>query len=530
MRFFALVIFITSFFGVLPTLAVAASTAPIVVRFQVGEDIAPPTTPTLLSAVPVSASQISLTWSPASDDFLLQGYIVSRDGVPIATTTLTSYTDTGLLASTTYSYGVRAFDWLLNTSTSSNMIATTTLNPPPAPPSPAVATSSASGASGRLTILGSVMVDSMSTEAVFHWVTNRPARYELRWGRTTSYELGMVASERARESHETMIGDLLPGTEYVYELVAFLPGSDIAQILESGSFITDVPLLRELVPNVQWLDGSVSDEGVFLSWQNPTQIAGEFMVRVVRSHYAFPQDPHDGMVVYQGDGESFIDSTAFVRYDQQFYTVFVTDGSGRWSSGAVVFMAKEDQAATSTDSGTASGTLPTLPDIELPLLERGAIEIIQAGERMSFSDDVIKIQSTESFTIRIAREALPSHLKSITVTLLDPRNYNRSFTFLLRLSLDQTAYKATLAPLGTVGITQMTVSVFDPQALIVGRYSKQVQFIEGVPVAGSIVFPDRFYEERWGYTIFFSMLGMSLGLYVLAKRRARREDNSPALP
>ena len=64
--------------------------------------------PTNLSATATSATQVSLTWSaPASAG--IAGYRIYRDGHPLATNVGTSYSDTGLAASTTYTYTVAAY-------------------------------------------------------------------------------------------------------------------------------------------------------------------------------------------------------------------------------------------------------------------------------------------------------------------------------------------------------------------------------------------------------------------------------------
>jgi hypothetical protein len=75
-----------------------------------GEDTEAPTTPTLLSAIPTAATQIDLVWSTSTDNVIVSGYVLFRDSVIVATTSQTSYLDTGLTASTTYSYEVYAFD------------------------------------------------------------------------------------------------------------------------------------------------------------------------------------------------------------------------------------------------------------------------------------------------------------------------------------------------------------------------------------------------------------------------------------
>jgi chitodextrinase len=73
-------------------------------------DTTPPTTPSQLSATPVSPSQINLTWKASTDDVGVVGYQVYRDNVQIATTVTTSFSDTGLSAGIQYSYAVAAYD------------------------------------------------------------------------------------------------------------------------------------------------------------------------------------------------------------------------------------------------------------------------------------------------------------------------------------------------------------------------------------------------------------------------------------
>jgi hypothetical protein len=76
------------------------------------KDTTPPTTPQGLTATAAGSTQIELSWSASSDDVGVAGYTIRREGVVIATTagTTTSYTDSGLAPSTTYSYTVDAFD------------------------------------------------------------------------------------------------------------------------------------------------------------------------------------------------------------------------------------------------------------------------------------------------------------------------------------------------------------------------------------------------------------------------------------
>jgi chitodextrinase len=73
-------------------------------------DTSAPTRPANLAATPVSQSQINLAWTASTDNVGVAGYTVFRNGSQVGTTASTSYSDSGLAASTTYTYTVDAFD------------------------------------------------------------------------------------------------------------------------------------------------------------------------------------------------------------------------------------------------------------------------------------------------------------------------------------------------------------------------------------------------------------------------------------
>jgi hypothetical protein len=79
-----------------------------------------------------------VSWTASTDATGIAGYRVFRDAAttPLATVQTTSYTDTGLSASTTYSYTVVAVDSApaANTSVPSGSVSATT--PTPSPPAP----------------------------------------------------------------------------------------------------------------------------------------------------------------------------------------------------------------------------------------------------------------------------------------------------------------------------------------------------------------------------------------------------------
>ena len=91
-----------------------------------GGDTTPPTVPGNLNVTGTTSSSVSLAWTASTDNVGVTGYDVFRGTTKVATATTTSYTDTGLTASTAYTYTVKARDAAGNLSAASNQVSATT--------------------------------------------------------------------------------------------------------------------------------------------------------------------------------------------------------------------------------------------------------------------------------------------------------------------------------------------------------------------------------------------------------------------
>lgn len=421
-----------------------AATDDFIVRQQIGADSTPPSTPTALTATPVASSQIDLSWGASTDDVSLGGYQLFRDAVQIATTTLTTHSDSGLTASTTYSYYVTAFDTFFNISSTSNTAATTTLGITPTSTPPV---DDSNGGDGPDVKLISFEIIPEIHAAQLTWETDRYAQFELRWGRTNSYEIGFVSNELFKREHATRISDLEAGTKYEYQLIAYDRDGD-RFTLSKGTFNTKNIPDATAPTNVSNLAGTLQGNDIALTWTLPSE--DDFShIRIVRSHLFYPVDAYDGFIAYQGTGDSFLDKNAGAKKNIQYYTVFSYDHNGNISSGAVVAVSPKN-ALDSDEQGTGSQPL---------VLDFADLQVVQNDRLVSQT----QIDANLPFTLRIAYEKLPEHLKTITATLFHPADNGKSFSFLMRINKDKTHYEASLAPLKTSGNYPAVVSVFDHQ-------------------------------------------------------------------
>jgi hypothetical protein len=125
----------------------ATSTAGADVRIAFAPDQTVPSQPGNFKATALDASRISLSWSASTDNTGVSGYRITRNSINLTTVPGTSYTDTGLSASTLYGYQVVALDAAGNASSAATASATTmTLDAtPPSTPTGLTATMAKGG-------------------------------------------------------------------------------------------------------------------------------------------------------------------------------------------------------------------------------------------------------------------------------------------------------------------------------------------------------------------------------------------------
>ncbi len=504
-----------------------ADTADFNISVLVGDDLESPSTSTLLSAIPVAVSQIDLLWTAATDNFSVDGYNVFRDGVPIATTTLLNYSDTGLASSTLYTYSVRAFDVALNYSSTSNSIATSTLSPPIIPPQATTTPSTRSESTAARVVLEDLSIElGFSTTSMTVKTTNQ-ARLELRWGRTGSYELGYVVSGVYRKNSTFFLSDLEPGTTYEYEIVGYSPFG-LPFVLKRSTFTTNQYEIDKSPPNVLRFNAIESGGSAILTWQLPL-VEDIAKVRVVRSHFGFPEHPANGAVVYEGLATRSIDADILNNYSPVYYTAFVYDIYGNISSGAVARVYASSGNIDTKDNGIV--TEPTIeinqervtPDMKMP--ELSDIYINQNKNQFTMLEAPLELDSDQSFSVQVPSEFVSNNLKSIIVTVVDPTNNKENYSFLLRINKDRSDYEAVIPALRVSGRSQIILEVFDYEAYAVATYKAPVFFLESKTPLGFGFLFQTLMQHLFVVAVVLFILAASIFWFFILKRR-RTEDNN----
>ena len=248
-----------------------------------------------------------------------------------------------------------------------------------------------------------------------------------------------------------------------------------------------------------------------LQWTNPA-MANFSAVRVVRSTTSFPSGPNDGLLIYDGSGERVVDTLVNpgITY---FYTAFVRNTSGSYSSGAVArstisrikppditIVTPDDllEVPPLDSDGTPPKAGPGLPlpippdpfdifpealspDPLIAALNLGDFIFIQPGERVLFfgAGSTINLRGDKITTISIDYDKVPEALKIIGLTLQDPDDPKKTFSVILKLNSAGTAYTATIAPLGKSGAYPVHIAIIDYQ-------NQSLKRINGRLLVGSV--------------------------------------------
>jgi len=164
-------------------------------------DTTPPTVPANLTVTGVTSNSVSLSWSPSTDNVLVSGYNLYRNGTKVRTLTSTSVTDTNLSSATTYSYTVTAFDKAGNESAQSSAISATTNDV-------------------DFGIINHSVPTKTNNSATIAVNLTKPGTVVVNYG-TRSNTLDMsVSSTNLNDTHSLNLTNLNAKTTYYYQVVA----------------------------------------------------------------------------------------------------------------------------------------------------------------------------------------------------------------------------------------------------------------------------------------------------------------------
>jgi YD repeat-containing protein len=285
-------------------------------------DLAPPSAPASLTAMAVSANQINLSWSAATDRIGVKEYRVERcnnrlgtpacsNFVQITSVTTTSFSNTGLADGMDYTYRIRAMDTSGNLSGYSN-IATATL-PDVTPPSTPTGLTVTAFASNRIDLSWTASTDNVGV-----------TEYQVQRCQGTGCTPALIATIAGTSYNDTQ---RTASTTYTYRVRARDAAGNWSSYSTSVSRSTPTVPVDTTLPTVPtaFLATTANPGQVNLTWTGSTD-------NLLLSYYEVERSANNGpyTVVSAPATTNFTDTSVSsgVIY---FYRVRAVDGAGNKS-------------------------------------------------------------------------------------------------------------------------------------------------------------------------------------------------------
>jgi hypothetical protein len=223
------------------------------------------------------------------------------------------------------------------------------------------------------------VTDVSETSALVIWTTDEEATTIVRYGLTTSYELGVLTDSDSVTDHMIPLDGLEPGTTYHVQARS-VDASGNEAVSEDLVFTT----LVDYPPTNVMLTVTPGVGTNRLVWELPPDedVVG---VRVVYRTDRFPTDPFDGYLIFNELGEEYlhVGLTAGVEY---FYAVFVYDAQGNFSSGTlgsgIVLGGAEEPEGTKEAEEAEVPEVPRVTEEQPPVIpSEGPAEQAEAEAR-----------------------------------------------------------------------------------------------------------------------------------------------------
>ncbi len=293
------------------------------------------------------------------------------------------------------------------------------------------------------------------------YTTDPHALGSIQYGKTIDYEAGTISESFYVTSHATQISGLEADTLYYFKISVIDGFGGIATYI--GTFhTTEVATTPTPVTpaNPTTFTATPHAKEIDLNWITPGVVNPE--VRIMKSDSFYPNDPSDGTLLFEGYGNSFPD-TDVVPGKTYYYTLFVKQGD-EYSSGVIAKATVPNVGVEPLPpSSNPFEGLPTSSNID-PKIQSLTLEdflFIQDGKILSSHNGQINIDGEKNLTVILPYDRVPEILKTIGITLHDPEDPAKTFTFLLRVNEDKSGYVATIAPLGRSGIYNLAIIILD---------------------------------------------------------------------
>jgi hypothetical protein len=336
--------------------------------------------------------------------------------------------------------------------------------------------------------------------------------------------MGSLMSDVYLEDHAINLTGLTPSTRYYFRL-DLVDGYGRRLSVNNQQFTT-LSLPDIFSPaNVSNFRATPSHTDITLTWDNPR--ADFDIVRIVKSDKFYPRDPFEGEIIYEGRAERYVDEDV-VQDKTYYYSAFARDRVGNYSSGAVTDARLLKEGEEPGGPKLFAGVLQ-LPKEKIHALLQSFtlldIDFIQDGKKLPIISNTVEIRGDRNLTISIDYEKVPEILKTIAVTMYDPSDKTKTFSFLLRVNKDKTAYEAHIGAFERPGKYEFALAILDHKHQGLGTFAGVI--VSQIP---SLLSGGDTSDLTNLYWLLIVLVLLVLIMYLVLRKKNKDNSSVPTVP
>ena len=318
----------------------------------------------------------------------------------------------------------------------------------PPPPPPVVVPVRQNGI--PLISIFNLRVEPNFTSATVYWMSSVSTISTIKWGENSEVGEGVLKSIVYAQNHKMEIINLKPGTMYYFTIESQDVGKRIDTSFPQYFFTksykdTTFPL------NPRNVKSRADVSGITLSWDNPPDPDFSY-VRIMRHEDRFRGSPFLGKLVYEGNGQSFLDKNV-VAGKKYFYSLFARNNQGDFSSGVAISQIAFSEKKIPTEiisggetkvGGEVKKGVPTTTPTTVPIFF--VYQYNQIAQNL-IRDKVININGKKDTIIDTNSQTLPDDFLWI-----ENRDEKVVGAYLFSYNKDSGRFQAVLPPLKEDGL------------------------------------------------------------------------------
>jgi len=253
---------------------------------------------------------------------------------------------------------------------------------------------------------------------------------------------------------------------------------------------------RYNIPNVSDFTAvKRGSDGARLTWSLPTNYSRFSAVIIIKAAGRIPTGITDGEIIYNGAGTSVNDSGLQIGVTY-YYLALVRSITNGYSSGAITsYRPTEEPVEPPVEPPVLPpgihdpfSSLPRASSTATTTLKDYLFLVYQAGEpiKQFYNDGQVSIRGDKLMTISIPYFRLPEVLKTIGISLSPISNPELSYSFILHLNEDRTAYEATISPFSDSGMYLASVYFINYQDQTIFKYTGQLAVVGSLDFLNSL--------------------------------------------